>query len=138
MPCYPCIKDIAIIWSGSNDENKTATKEQLVNNVQSLVNSLPTGIDYVVVGLITYQWTQEVDNSFKIAFGDKFLNMHEYLISNKAFTDIGETPTADDTTAISNGNLPPSLINNYHQTELGAKATAYAIKEKLLSLGYII
>ena len=135
--CYPYVKDIAVIWSGSNDENKTATKEQLVSNVQTLVSSLPPGINYVVVGLITYQWSQEVDDAFEIAFGDKFLNMHDYLCSNKAFTDIGETPTSDDIAAINNNNVPPSLIQNYHQTELGAKATAYAIKEKLLSLGYI-
>ena len=135
--CYPCVKDIAVIWSGSNDENKTATKEQLVNNVQSLVNSLPSGTEYIVVGLITYQWSQEVDDAFEAAFGEKFLNMHDYLCNNKAFSDIGEAPTSDDTVAINNNNVPPSLIQNSHQTELGAKATAYAIKEKLLSLGYI-
>ena len=135
--CKPCVKDIAVIWSGSNDEDKTATVEQLVSNVQSLVDTLPTGVNYIVVGLITYQWSEEVDTAFENAFGTHFLNMHDYLLSESAFTNIGAIPTDADTTAMASGTLPSSLIANQHQTELGSQSTAFAIKEKLLSMGYI-
>lgn len=134
--CKPCVKDITVIWSGSNDEDKTATVEQLVSNVQSLVDTLPTGVDYIVVGLITYQWSKEVDTAFENAFGTHFLNMHDYLLSESAFTNIGAIPTDVDTTAMASGTLPSSLIANQHQTELGSQSTAFAIKEKLLSMGY--
>lgn len=136
--CKPCVKDITVIWSGSNDEDKTATVEQLVSNVQSLVDTLPTGVDYIVVGLITYQWSKEVDTAFENAFGTHFLNMHDYLLSESAFTNIGAIPTDVDTTAMASGTLPSSLIANQHQTELGSQSTAFAIKEKLLSMGYNI
>lgn len=135
--CKPCVKDIAVIWSGSNDEDKAATVEQLVSNVQSLVDTLPTEVNYIVVGLITYQWSEEVDTAFENAFGTHFLNMHDYLLSESAFTNIGATPTDADTTAMASGTLPSSLIANQHQTELGSQSTAFAIKEKLLSMGYI-
>lgn len=134
--CKPCVKDITVIWSGSNDEDKTATVEQLVSNVQSLVDTLPTGVDYIVVGLITYQWSKEVDTAFENAFGTHFLNMHDYFLSESAFTNIGAIPTDVDTTAMASGTLPSSLIANQHQTELGSQSTAFAIKEKLLSMGY--
>ena len=130
------VKDNVIIWSGSNDGNDLSESER-VAKVQTLVDKVPTGVNYMVIGLITYQYSDAVNETFRSAFGMHFLDMHSALCSTDAFTAIGETPTEDDTTAIKNGTLPPSLISTNHMTVMGDKAVAKIICDKLVSNNYI-
>ena len=79
------------------------------------------------------------ENSEKLmtrAFGRKFVNVREYLV-NYGLDDLGISPTSDDTTNISNGQVPSSLRTD--QTHL--TTDAYGLVAKLLyergkELGY--
>ena len=130
------VKNNVIIWSGSNDGNGL-TESERVAKVQTLVDKVPTGVNYLVIGLITYQYTEAVNEAFRSAFGEHFLDMHTALCSENAFTNIGETPTERDLTAIASGTLPPSLIATQHMTTMGDKAVAKIIYDKLVSNNYI-
>lgn len=122
--------DITCLFYGHNSPDSTM---QAYN--ESYIPKLPK---YVVLGLVTKNYSTAMNNQMAELYGTHFLDTHAYMIAN-GFRITGLTPTAQDEEDLANGNVPHSfLASDYiHINEYGGLIVATAIKEKLLSLGYI-
>lgn len=78
----------------------------------------------------------DVETAMEKEYGEKYLNLRDYLCS-EAMEDFGIVPTEQDLMEMEQGIVPSSLRQDgIHYNELGTKAVAYCIFEKLCSLGY--
>lgn len=132
--------EIAIIWVGTNNIANTA--EHIINVQKLMVNSLTTD-KYIVVGLTAKNYFSDIANYNKLMyreFGEHFIDIRSYIL-NYGLSDVGITPTESDTTAIANGEMPPSLIyqdDGYgvHFLPVGYQIIASQIYKKGKELGY--
>lgn len=129
--------DITIIFMGQNGGYQSV--DQLIEQQLAMVNHL--GHDkYIILGLTT--GTREsrliLEGRLLETFGEKFINLREYLVSY-GLEDAGIEPTEEDWYNIENGEVPTSLrvddsiIGNsiYHQL------IAKQIFHKILELNYL-
>lgn len=127
--------EVSVIWLGTN--NTSYSGEQMVSEIkETFINNLTTD-KYIVVGLLTTNYSDEKNQTFIDGFGDHFLNIRDYFLKNM-WTISGLTATEQDNTDLTNGLVPTSF--RYDVTHLnpnGGKVVATAIKEKLTTLGYI-
>lgn len=71
-----------------------------------------------------------------LAFGKHFLDIRTYLL-NYGLQDEGITQTADDTTAVAQGLMPPSLMSDAtHFNANGYNVIANQVYIKGRQLGY--
>lgn len=122
--------DITVLFFGHNSPDTT---------IQSYNESyIPHLSKYIVLGLVTKNYSTAMNNQMAEEYGDHFVDTHAYMVAN-GFAITGLTPTAQDEEDLTNGNVPHSfLASDYiHINEYGGLIVATAIKEKLLSLGYI-
>ena len=94
---------------------------------------------YVILGLSTgTNASREADDRAMLAkFGNKFFPTRKMLVEN-GMTIAGLTPTAQDTTDISNGTVPTSLRSDgIHLNSYGYTALGKMVAEKIVSLGYL-
>ena len=122
--------DVTILFYGHNTPETTI---QAYN--ESYIPHLPK---YIVLGLVTKNYSTSMNNQMAEEYGEHFVDTHAYMIAN-GFAITGLTPTAQDEDDLANGRVPHSfLASDYiHMNEYGGLIVATAIKEKLLSLGYI-
>lgn len=123
--------DINVFFLGHNSGATNA-----MNNYANWIPELSGG--YIVMGLVTKSYTTASNATMAETYGNHFLDTHNYMIQY-GFSITGLTPTEQDTTDIANGNVPHSFLQDdyVHLNEYGAMIVATALKEKLLSLGYI-
>lgn len=127
--------DVSVIWLGTN--NTSLSGEEMTALIQSIFIDKLTTDKYIVVGLLTTNYSDEKNQAFADAFGDHFLNIREYFIENM-WTVSGLTATEQDGTDLSNDLIPTSFrYDTTHLNPDGGKVVATGIKEKLLSMGYI-
>lgn len=125
----------SVIWLGTN--NVSISGEEMCSLIQSTFLDKLTTDKYIIVGLLTTNYTDEKNQAFISAFGNKFLNIREYFINNM-WAISGLSATDQDNTDLSNNLIPSSFrVDQTHLNPTGGKIVATAIKEKLLSLGYI-
>lgn len=107
--------ELMVIFMGQNDGNF---------NVDELINKHRLMIDHahaqnvVVLGLSSGTATSRAsyESAMKKAFGRHFISLREYL-SLYGLADAGLTATAEDTTAMSVGQVPPQLLaDSVHYT----------------------
>lgn len=129
-----------IIWMGQNGGYVDG-----VDDVENWIRQYKMMVDYsgtdkyLIIGRTSLGASDKsVEERFKNAFGNKYLNLREYLV-DYGLLDVNLTPTEDDLTAIEIGKVPPSLLNSdmVHFTDKGYKSVAKAIKQKLIDLCYI-
>ena len=134
---------IPVFWVGTYGGWKNA--DELVEKVKTMVDY--AGSDrYIVIGIFknTESYSESastfasVESKMKKEFGNRFINLREYLISDAA-DDAGVKLTTDDTRQIKNGLVPNSLRNSSSSAELSA--TAYElvgnlVYERMKQLGY--
>ena len=102
----------------------------------SFIDKLTTD-KYIVVGLLTTNYSDEKNQAFINSFGDHFLNIHEYFLE-KMWTISGLSATDQDNTDLADGLIPTSFrVDQTHLNHTGGLVVATAIKEKLISMGYI-
>ena len=69
-------------------------------------------------------------------FGDHYLDIRDYLLEY-GLADADVTPTQQDTTDISNGEIPTSLrIDTVHFNTAGYTVIANCVYKKGVELGY--
>lgn len=126
--------DVSVIWLGTNDMHLNIAPGTIADYIEdNYISELATD-RYIVLN----PWTERTcTEEFASRFGNHFLDIQAYTLDNwETITDL--TPTSDDQTAVANGNVPPSLLSdNTHINNYGGLVVATAIKNKLLSLGYI-
>ena len=142
--------DIQIIFVGTNggwmitaDDAETRIKK-LTSQIDMMID-YNTSKKYIVVGLhYFYSWvlynglTKEMlENAMKLKYGNHYINLRKYMIEY-GLADAGITPTEVDTEAISNGEVPPSLLysDGIHGNAYFYKILANLVNKKGIELGY--
>lgn len=135
---------ILVIWLGTNDSyNKTsedveALADRLYYNIMNAV-SHNGNEQYIVMGLTSKAYMSAVaDENTALAerFGNHFLDIRKYLIEY-GLEDAGITPTAQDETDISNGEIPSSLRTDaVHLNSAGYSVVGHRLYKKGVWLGY--
>ena len=129
-----------LVYMGANGYSTeieySLTPEKYVNFCKEIKK---THINTII---IIPEWNSIYDEALFKEFGMYAINPKEFLISSDAFTYLGIEVTAQDTTAISNNQIPPSLTvdgtpNNVHLNANGYKAMAYYIYKKLTEYGIL-
>jgi hypothetical protein len=135
---------IHVMWWGHNDGN-------LVNGVldytdviarqQAMIRTLAgDNPRYIVLGPASRPGAERRPNmpQFLRAFGERFVNVAEYLISDAAFIDAGITPTAQDETDRANGWVPSSFRGDgIHLTDTGNRLVAQLVANKIRQMGWL-
>lgn len=130
--------DLMIWWAGTNDILYDGTTQGLLGNTIAAWDYIaPYGRGGIVcgphnqatypVGTSRYELTIEMATALSdeaASRGWVFADTRRYLIDH-GLTDAGITPTADDTTAISNDCVPPSLrIDSLHLNSVANQLVA--------------
>lgn len=125
-----------IIWTGRNNISDAA---QVLTATAAMVAHQTAG-DYIVVSVCNatdepsgdadYVKVIGINNALSAAYGDRFYDLRAWLISD-GLAAVGITPTSDDTTAIGQDRIPPSLLaaDGIHFNADGYEATAIGIHE---------
>ncbi len=148
--CADLYKDyVAVIFIGTYGGFES--KEELISQIRKMVERQNTD-RYLVIGPYyytdsaseyfphggeTYQF-EKYENAMQQAFGDHFVNIRKYLISDAA-ADAKITLTAADKTQIKDGRVPDSLRASTNSIELSAKAYSLigdVLYERMEALGY--
>lgn len=135
------LNDIAVIWAGTNDGIQTYNVNLLIDKIRSMVNSIKSADKkYIVLGLTKCEnmsGLPTVNQYLAYAFGEHYLELSKYLLEF-GLSDAGITPTAQDTTDISNNTVPTSLrSDSTHLNDAGQQIVSNLINRKLRELGYI-
>ena len=123
--------DVYIIWVGTNDGGMQW------DIVDAMIAKLPHK-RYVVMGLTRLGTDTSIEDEKKgyEKYGSHYLNIRIQII-NSAFAIIGKTPTAEDTTAMNAGLMPPSLMSDAtHFNDDGYEAIGKILAKHIQSLGY--
>jgi len=128
--------DIAVIWAGTNDIRMDI--DEIISFIQLMIDKL--GNDkYIIVGLTAKNYHSDIESKNRklgLAFGKHFLDVRSYIL-NYGLQDESITATAEDTQAISQGMMPPSLMHDAtHFNDYGYDVIANQVYLKGKSLGY--
>lgn len=132
--------NINIIWIGTNGGYTTST--ELIENIRSMIEYMnPINKKYIVIGIhhlvsSVTETFDTIEKSMILAFGRHYINEREYMIEY-GLSDAGITPTEEDTSAISQGKIPPSLLSdNVHYNVKGYNIIANLVNNRGKELGY--
>ena len=140
--------DTAIIWVGINDNTygltglESTVADHIVAGHQKLIQWLSPRVKQVMIlgihartsettGTAGNTTVLEVNRRLKELYPGYFKSIHDYL-RGPAITDLGLTATTDDTTAIANGTVPPSVLAVGDPTHI-SKETAAILPSKFFA-----
>ena len=127
---------INIFFMGQN--GGYSNNQDLLNQYKRMIN-FSTSDKFIIIGLYakgTIEEMKEMESLFKSEFGDKYINLREYL-SGKSLTDANIKPTEKDIKAISDGFCPPSIMSDkVHLNKIGYKLLGNLVYERMSTLGY--
>lgn len=149
--------DILIIWSGTNDLDAAldlSQMDEIIANQQAMVDYAGTDEFIIVgftandyIGLAGYSECADLANEMlKEYWGDKFIDVKEYMATEQVLIDHGIEPTELDYEFLAKGWIPESLLekeksngtrNYIHFNQLGYDIFAAMIAEKVVALGYL-
>ena len=79
-----------------------------------------------------------LESAMSQAFGEHYINLRKYL-ANDAMADADLNPTKADTSKMSSGIVPPSLLSSENGVELtpvAYKLLGNVVYERMVQLGY--
>ena len=127
---------ICILWGGTN--NTWQGIDFIDRYIAYMVEKAKSG-RYIILGLTAknvFSNIESMNTKMKETFGVHFLDIRQYIL-DYGLADAGITPTEEDTAAIENGEMPPSLLNDAtHFNTAGYTVIAKQIYLKGQSLGY--
>lgn len=114
--------DIQIIFMGTNGgwmitaDNAETRISKLISQIDAMI-AYSDNQNFIVVGMhYFYSWvlynglTKEMlETALLYKYGRRYINLRDYMV-NYGLADAKITPTEEDTTAIANGEVPPSLL----------------------------
>ena len=128
--------DIAVIWAGTN--NTSTDINEIIAMIRLMTEKLANK-KYIVIGLTAKNLHPDIESKNKkllLAFGKHFLDIRTYLL-NYGLQDEDITQTADDTAAVAQGLMPPSLMSDAtHFNANGYNVIANQVYIKGRQLGY--
>lgn len=131
-----------IIWMGRNGLSLSD-----VRTYADKMIAYQTFGDFLILGLhnatsepsgsANYNTIITTNASLKAAYPSNFLDIRAWLIAN-GLAMVGLTKTADDTSAISQDRIPPSLLaaDGLHFNAHGYKAIAIGVQAKIIDMGW--
>ena len=126
----------AVIFVGQNGPQNP---DELISIQKKMIEKNGTE-NYLIVGLTTSSETERsiLETAMKNTYGDKYLNLREYMSSIDAFRDAGLTPREADLDSIMSGIVPKTFrADDVHFNRVGYRLIGNKIYDKLLELGYI-
>ena len=125
-----------VIWIGTNDT--TLTEPQTIANIQTMISTC--GLHNYIV-LQPFGWGYDAGNEplYEASFPGITINTHKYIIQH-GFEVLGREPTAEEQEQLNNDIIPDVFVDTSdmtHITDSGGLVIATAVKNLLLSLGYI-
>lgn len=132
--------DILVIWGGSNNRYNAANAYKLVDIIEDMV-AYHGNEEYIVVGLTSKDYMAEVDGvneALKEAFGEHFVDVRAYLMTEQCLIDNGITPTQADYDNMAKGEIPASLlVDSIHGTATFYDIVSKMIANRIEELGYL-
>lgn len=132
--------NINIIWIGTNGGFTTST--ELIECIEAMIDYMsPINKKYIVFGIhhlvsTVTETFETIEKNMAMHFGRHYINQRKYMIEY-GLSDAGITPTVEDTTAISQGKIPPSLLyDDVHYNDKGYNIIATLASERGKELGY--
>ena len=132
--------NINIIWIGTN--GGFTTSAELIECIEAMIDYMsPINKKYIVIGIhhlvsTVTETFETIEKNMSIHFGRHFINQRKYMLEY-GLSDVGITPTVEDTTAISQGKIPPSLLyDEVHYNNKGYNIIANLVSERGKELGY--
>lgn len=132
--------NINIIWIGTN--GGFTTSAELIECVEAMIDYMsPINKKYIVIGIhhlvsTVAEMFETIEKNMAMHFGRRYINQREYMIEY-GLSDAGITPTNEDTAAISQGKIPPSLLyDDVHYNDKGYNIIANLVVERGKELGY--
>lgn len=132
--------NINVIWLGTNGGFTTST--ELIETIRTMVEYMkPITKKYIVIGIhhlvsTVTETFDTLEKSMITAFGRHYINERKYMIEY-GLSDAGITPTEEDSNAISQGKIPPSLLDDdVHYNDKGYNIIANLVYERGKELGY--
>lgn len=132
--------NINIIWIGTN--GGFTTSAELIECIEAMIDYMsPINKKYIVIGIhhlvsTVTETFETIEKNMAMHFGRNYINERKYMIEY-GLSDAGITPTDEDTTAISQGKIPPSLLyDNVHYNDKGYNIIANLVSERGKELGY--
>ncbi len=132
--------DILVIWTGSNNRYNAANAYKLVDTINEMIKYHPSD-EYVIVGLTSLDYMPEVDGVNEVlreAYGEHFLDLRAYLMTEQCLLDNGITPTEADYANLEKGEIPASLLaDTIHGTATFYDIVSKMIADRINELGYL-
>lgn len=132
--------DVLVIWGGSNNRYNAANAYKLVEVIKEMIAYHPND-EYVVVGLTSKDYMSEVDGVNDVLceeFGEHFVDVRAYLMTEKCLIDNGITPTQADYDNMAKGEIPDSLlVDSIHGTSTFYAIVSRMIADSINELGYL-
>lgn len=128
--------DICVFFLGDDDIYNTP--EEAIEIYNRMIEYLGDNSSYLIVGPVKGEVAEldAANSALAEAFGDKFLDLRTYLIT-QADEDINITLSEDDSILADNGIVPYIYFaDNDSLSAQGADAVGKAVYDKLNSLGY--
>ena len=132
--------NINIIWIGTN--GGFSTSAELIECIEAMIDYMsPINKKYIVIGIhhlvsTVTETFETIEKNMTLHFGRHYINQRKYMIEY-GLSDAGITPTDEDTTAISQGKIPPSLLyDEVHYNDKGYNIIANLVSERGKELGY--
>lgn len=126
---------ITVLWCWQN--GGYSSNDDLISKLDNIVSHIENS-KYIVIGLHSGNLSNrnEQEAALEKHFGDKFFNWRQYASTN-ALYDFGVTVTTSDTSAMTSGSMPPSLLtDSVHMNSGGYMILGYKIWERMNQLGY--
>ena len=97
-------------------DNAQTRIDKLISEIDMMIDH-SSSKQYIVIGMhYYYSWVlyngltvDMVETALQRKYGEHYINLRKYMIEY-GLLDAGLTPTEADTSAIANGNVPPSLL----------------------------
>ncbi len=132
--------DILVIWTGSNNRYSAANAYKLVDTINEMIAYHPND-EYIIVGLTSLDYMPEVDgvnDVLREAYGERFLDLRAYLMTEQCLIDNGITPTEADYANLEKGEIPASLLaDTIHGTATFYDIVSKMIAQQIKELGYL-
>lgn len=132
--------NINIIWLGTN--GGFSTSSELIEYIDAMIDYMtPINKKYIVFGIhhlvsTVTETFEMIEKNMTLHFGRHYINQRKYMLEY-GLSDAGITPTVEDTAAISQGKIPPSLLyDDVHYNDKGYNIIATLASERGKELGY--
>lgn len=140
--------DINVIFIGQNgwhdaDGNGTINEYDLRDIINEMIANTPNPERTIIIGLATGTAASRANLEMLMeqSYGERYINLREYVSNETNLTEAGITPTTDDEAAIAEGSMPKSLwsseSDNVHFNAVGYQMIAEKVYQTMQDLGFV-